>query len=192
MLQRLSNLESNFSISKAALIVGFFTFLSKLAAFVRDPLFSSKFGGENIYILDIYNAAFRIPDFISNLLILGTLAAAFIPVYIELIVKDKEHAGRLASTVFNSVCLGIGLLCFAAFIFARPLTHLLVPGFEGAIYDQTVKLTRLFLLSPIIFCASSTSGAERSTICQQIPAECPKAFYLVGTKSCRYAVLSSC
>jgi len=155
MLQRLKNLESNFTISKAALIVGFFTFLAKLVAFVRDPLFSSKFGGENIYILDIYNAAFRIPDFISNLLILGTLAAAFIPIYIELVVKDKEHAGRLASTVFNSVCLGISLICLVTFIFARPFTHLLVPGFGGAIFDQTVKLTRLFLLSPIIFGASS-------------------------------------
>src|SRR5208283_1031139 len=99
MFEKLKSLEQNFSVSKAAIIVGFFTLLSKLVALVRDPLLADKIGVGNT--LDIYNAAFRIPDFMFNLLVLGTLSVALIPVFTEWMVKDRAKAYRIANSVFN-------------------------------------------------------------------------------------------
>ncbi len=153
MFNKLRTLENNFSVTKAATIVGFFTLLSKLVGLVRDPLLAGKIGvGET---LDVYYAAFRIPDFVFNLLILGTLSVALIPVLTEWLIKDKTKAYKIANSVLNISLLGIATLCFFLFIFSTPLTKILVPGFSGEKLDRTVKLMRLFLLSPIIFTASN-------------------------------------
>ena len=135
------------------MIVGFFTLVSRLTGLVRDRLFASTFGAGDI--LDSYYAAFRVPDFVFNLLILGTLSVAFIPVFAELLVLDKEKANRTANTILNSTILLIGSVCFVLFLFVEPLTKLLVPGFEGNKLADTVNLTRLFLLSPVIFTVSN-------------------------------------
>lgn len=153
MLNKLKNLEKNFSVSKAAVIIGVFTLLSKLVALVRDPLLAGKIGVGTT--LDIYYAAFRVPDFIFNLLILGTLSVALIPVFTEWVVKDKQKAYRVASSVLNISLLGMAVICLILFVFSAPLTKFLVPGFSGEKLARTVELMRLFLLSPIIFTASN-------------------------------------
>jgi putative peptidoglycan lipid II flippase len=153
MFNRLKNLETNFSVSKAAIIVGFFTLLSKLVGLVRDPLLAGKIGVGNT--LDIYYAAFRIPDFIFNLLVLGTLSVALIPVFTEWLVKDKNKANRITSSVLNVSVVGMAFFCLILLIFSAPLTKLLVPGFTGDKLARTTQLMRLFLLSPIIFTASN-------------------------------------
>lgn len=153
MFNKLKNLEKNFSVSKAAVIIGVFTLLSKLVALVRDPLLAGKIGVGST--LDIYYAAFRIPDFIFNLLILGTLSVSLIPVFTEWMVKDRAKAYRVASSVLNISLLGMAIICLLLFIFSTPLTKFLVPGFSGEKLAKTVQLMRLFLLSPIIFTASN-------------------------------------
>ncbi len=153
MLNKLKNLEQNFSVSKAAIIVGFFTLLSKLVGLIRDPLLAGKIGvGDS---LDIYYAAFRIPDFIFNLLVLGTLSVALIPVFTEWLLKDKDKANRISSSVLNISVSGMAAICLILLIFSAPLTKALVPGFSGDKLAHTIQLMRLFLLSPIIFTASN-------------------------------------
>src|SRR5581483_3946152 len=68
MFKKFSNIEKNFSVSKAAFIIGFFTLLSKVVALFRDPLILGKIGVNDT--TDIYFSAFRIPDFIFQLLVL--------------------------------------------------------------------------------------------------------------------------
>ncbi len=153
MINKLRNLENNFSVTKAATIVGFFTLLSKLVGLIRDPLLAGKIGvGET---LDVYYAAFRIPDLVFNLLILGTLSVALIPVFTEWLLKDKNKAYRLANSVLNVSLFGMGCLCLVLLLFSAPLTKILVPGFTGEKLTRTIQLMRLFLLSPIIFTASN-------------------------------------
>jgi len=153
MFNKLKNLEQNFSVSKAAIIVGFFTLLSKLVGLVRDPLLAGKIGVGNT--LDIYYAAFRIPDFIFNLLVLGTLSVALIPVFTEWLIKDKTKANRIASSVLNVSVLGMLAICLILLGLSTPLTRFLVPGFSGGKLERTIQLMRLFLLSPVIFTASN-------------------------------------
>lgn len=155
MLHKFFEFEKKFSITKAATIVALFTMLAKLVALIRDPLFASKFGGDNIYILDIYNAAFRIPDFVFNVFILGTLSVALIPVFVDLLVKDENRAKNVANTIITLTMLIIGGVFVLLYIFAFPLTKLLVPGFSGERLAQTVQLSRIIILSQIIFTLSN-------------------------------------
>jgi len=153
LINRLKYLESSFTVNKAAIIVGFFTLISRLTGLLRDRLFASTFGAGDV--LDSYYAAFRVPDFVFNLLILGTLSIAFIPIFSELLVLDKEKANRTANTILNSTLLLMSGVCLVLFIFVEPLTKLLVPGFHGQKLLDTISLTRLFLLSPVIFTVSN-------------------------------------
>ncbi len=153
MFKKIASLEENFTVGKAAIIVGFFTLLSKLVGLVRDPLLGGKIGVGNT--LDIYYAAFRVPDFIFNLLILGTLSVALIPVFTEWLVKDKTKAYRIANSVLNISLPGMAVICLLLLLLSNPLAKFLVPGFTGEKLHQTILLMRLFLLSPIIFTASN-------------------------------------
>lgn len=153
MVNNFRNWENNFSISKATLIVGFLTLLSRVIGLLRDRLFAGTFGAGDT--LDIYYAAFRIPDLVFNLLILGTLSVAFIPVFSELLFKDKIRAYKNANTVLNSSVLLMSVICIFLFIFAKPLTKLLAPGFDGDKLYNTVLLTKILLFSPIIFTLSN-------------------------------------
>jgi len=153
VIQRLLKLENTFSLSKAAIIVGFFALLSRLVGLLRDRLFASAFGAGDT--LDVYYAAFRVPDFIFNLLILGTLSVAFIPVFTELLYTDEQKAYKNANTILNFSFLVMGAVSLLLMFAAEPLTKLLVPGFEGEKFQHTVTLTRLFLLSPVIFTLSN-------------------------------------
>ena len=80
------------SIARSAVIIGVFTLLSRLAGLARDMSFASRIGPGPL--LDAYNAAFRIPDFMFNLLVLGTLSVAFIPVFTKYFSRDHAEAEK--------------------------------------------------------------------------------------------------
>ena len=78
----------NNQIGMATIIIAAFSLLAKILGLVRDAVFSHQFGAG--IMIDAYFAAFRVPDFIYNLLILGTFSVAFIPVFSEYLLKDLE------------------------------------------------------------------------------------------------------
>lgn len=145
--------EQNFHLGRATVIIAVLTLLSRVTGFLRDLLLAKNLGLSSQ--TDIYFAAFRVPDFIYNLLILGTLSAAFIPVFTKYYIKDKDEAWRIANSVFNIALTAVGLLSLLVFVFAQPLTNIIAPGFNPAETIQAATLTRILLLSPIIFTASS-------------------------------------
>ncbi|HYC79728.1 MAG TPA: lipid II flippase MurJ, partial [Candidatus Binatia bacterium] len=71
-------------VQRATIIIAVFTILAKILGLARDAVFSNKFGTGPV--MDAYFAAFRLPDFIFNLLILGTFSVAFIPVFSDYII----------------------------------------------------------------------------------------------------------
>src|SRR5687767_4845983 len=101
-------------------IIAVFSLLSKVLGLVRDVVFAHQFGTSS-NLIGAYYAAFRLPDFIYNLLILGTFSVAFIPIYSEYLLKDKEEANKLASSIINMTMLAILFVSVLAFIFIDPL-----------------------------------------------------------------------
>lgn len=156
MIKKLFTFEDSFSITKAAGIVGFFTLVTKFVAIYRERLFSSTFGQGPL--LDSYFSAFRIPDFVTNLLVLSTLSVAFLPVYSKLTAKNAEEANVMTHTVITTATFIIGGICLVLLLLSSPLMHLLVPGFSGQQFSETLSLTRLFLISPVLFTLSTVFG----------------------------------
>jgi len=124
--------------------------------FVRDRIFAHTFGLSRT--LDIYNAAFVLPDLLQSLFIGTALSAAFVPIFTKLYDERRCLGHAYAHQVMT---LGVTLIASIGVITAVIMPYIapfLVPGFEGADLDQYVMLSRVLLFSPIIFAISMTYG----------------------------------
>ena len=86
MIKRILNSQTH-TITGAALILGAASFVSRLMGLVRDRIFAHQFGAGDV--LDTYYAAFRVPDLVFNLVIVGALSVGFIPVFTKLLLIKK-------------------------------------------------------------------------------------------------------
>jgi len=148
MLNKIFNFQAK-TITLSALILGGSYFFSAVLGLIRDGLLVSKFGASSE--LDVYFAAFRIPDFIYNILILGGLVVAFLPLFSEYFSRNKNEAWEMVNHVLNAFLF---LLIFASlilFISTPWLIKLLFPGFEPAQEKLVIPLVQLLFLSPIFF-----------------------------------------
>lgn len=153
--------EQNTYVRKAIVVIAVFSLLAKVLGLARDAVFSNRFGTS--VVIDSYFAAFRLPDFIFNLLILGTFSVAFIPIFSQYLTKDKREANRLASSIINATLIGVLLLCLLSFIFIDPLVSIMAPGFKGEARELTKTFTMIFLLSPIFLTLSSIVSSMLNT-----------------------------
>lgn len=144
------------NVSGAAVLIGCFLLLSKILGLARDKILAHIFGAGNI--LDAYYAAFRLPDLIFNLLILGALTAGFIPIYLEVRQKSKEDSEALAASIFNIILILLAFFSLFIIIFAPYLMKAIVPGFDADKRALAVALTRIMALSPLFLGVSSVFG----------------------------------
>lgn len=153
---KLWNGETN-GITAAAFIVGGASLASRIFGVLRDRILASTFGAGSS--LDTYYAAFRLPDLLYSLVILGALSAGFIPVFAEYLeTKSKEEAWRLAERVLSVVGATMLVICGVLIVFAPILVPITVPGFEGEKLAQTIQLTRIMALSPFFLGLSAVMG----------------------------------
>ncbi|MBI4023045.1 murein biosynthesis integral membrane protein MurJ [Candidatus Berkelbacteria bacterium] len=149
MIRRLRTLVSGKNtLSSAATILVATTLLSNVLGLLRDRFFAQKVP---IDLLDTYFAAFRIPDFVFNLIILGTVSAAFIPVFLEYRAKGERESWRVAHAALTLGLLVLLGLAAVLFLLAPTLVPLIVPDFSPDKQILTVELTRILLLQPIFF-----------------------------------------
>lgn len=153
---RLLNHELS-SIHAAAFLLGAAGLLSRLMGVVRDRLLASHFGAGRE--LDIYYAAFQIPDFLSVIFLLGAGSAAILPVFQEYLVENREKAQQLISQVTTFFLLSALGVVALAFVLAPWFSGVIVPGFTSAERALTVVLMRIMLFSPILFGLSSIFSA---------------------------------
>jgi putative peptidoglycan lipid II flippase len=147
------------SLTVAALIVAAGFLGSRLLGLLRSVIIAEAFGTEPE--LDAYWVAFRLPDLVFQLLAGATLASAFIPTFAGIRTRDGEAAAwRLASSVLNIVLLATLAFAVVAFLLAPKLVPLLAPGLgeetgrETELNDLAVDLTRVMLISPVLFAVS--------------------------------------
>ncbi len=124
-------------------------------------LFRDRFLTKNIATseLDIYYAAFRIPDLIFNILILGAISSAFIPIFSDYIANKKEKDGfKMTSSLMNLSAMIMIISAILLFALMPYLVPLVVPKFDGERLAQTIKFSRLLMLTPIFFSLSYIAG----------------------------------
>ena len=137
------------SIKGATSILVITLAFSNVLGLIRDHFLAQKITTD---LLDTYYAAFRLPDLIFNILILGAVSSAFIPVFSSLISNNQQkEANKLVSNVLTMGMLGIILLAAILFLTMPFLIQFIVPEFSAEKQATTVYLSRFLLFSPIFF-----------------------------------------
>ena len=144
------------TVAGAAGIVALGFIGSRLLGLLRSVVIADAFGTDPE--LGAYWVAFRLPDLVFQVLAGATLSAAFIPTYSRIRARDGDAAGwRLASSVLNVISVATVLVAGIAFVLAPLLVPLLAPGLgeesgrQDELQELAVELTRIMLLSPILF-----------------------------------------
>src|SRR3989344_1044772 len=126
--------ETN-TINQAALLLGLFAFLSQVLAFLRDRLLAHIFGAGSE--LDIYYAAFRIPDLIFVAVASGVSLSGLIPFFSVLII----------------------IISGLTFFLMPVVSKILFKGFSDATLAEVIFISRILLLSPILLGFSNLLGS---------------------------------
>ncbi len=148
MLSRLFN-SQNKIITSAAGILGISYSISAVLGLIRDGLLVGKFGAG--MELDVYFAAFRIPDFVYNILVLGGLTVAFLPLFSEYFLRSKDEAWEMTNHVLNALLYFLILISLVFLILTPWLVKVLFPGFTLEQEKLAIPLIRLLFFSPILF-----------------------------------------
>lgn len=141
------------SISSASLILAISYLTSAILGLMRDRLLAGTFGAGSE--LDVYYAAFTVPDFIALVLVFGAISAAIIPIFSSYIIKSREEAWKYVSALFNVFLGFLIIVCIIFITFAPAIVSLIAPGFSGEKREMTVLLMRIMFLSPIVLGASN-------------------------------------
>ncbi|MDP2967280.1 MAG: murein biosynthesis integral membrane protein MurJ [bacterium] len=148
MIRKIFNFQTK-TVTFSALLLSISALISGILGLIRDRLLAGRFGAS--LELDVYFAAFRVPDFVYNILILGGLIVAFLPLFSEYFSRNKEEAWQMANYVLNAFLIFLISISFILFILTPWLIKWLFPGFGPEHYKLAVPLIRLLFLSPIFF-----------------------------------------
>jgi putative peptidoglycan lipid II flippase len=141
-------------------------FLTKVLGFFKLRTIAQLFGVS--HELDIFWAAFTIPDMLFMILVAGSINAAVIPIFSDIFRKEGKEA---LNKFFNYLTLVISFVCtliaIVLFIFTPQLTTLLIESetlqgilnfanrIEPGDFELFVNLTRIMMISPILLGISS-------------------------------------
>lgn len=129
------------NIFSAALFIILATIFSQILGLFKYRILVSYFGASND--LGVFFAAFRVPDFIFQVVIAGALSTSFIPVFSEYVGMGK----RREADNFTSSLLTLGVIFYViislfVIIFAYQLSSLVAPGFS----DRELRLMAQFMI----------------------------------------------
>ena len=145
------------SLNQAALLLGLFAFLSQILAFLRDRLLAHIFGASAE--LDIYYAAFRIPDFIFVTVASMVSLSILIPFIIEKEALGREALREFIDSIFSFFGVLIISVSALAFFLMPYLAGFLFKGFSAEALKEVIFVSRLLLLSPIVLGFSNLFGS---------------------------------
>ena len=150
------------NIHHAAYLLGVFAFGSQLLGLVRDRMLAHHFGASSV--LDVYYAAFRIPDTVYIAIASLVSLSVLVPFLSESFMRDKEsggseHTRALLSSVTTLFFGLIAIISSLLFIAMPSLAQIVAPGFVGENQELFILLSRILLLSPIILGFSNVLGS---------------------------------
>lgn len=134
-------------LHEAAYLLAGFALLSQLLGLVRDKLLAYTFGAG--HALDVYYAAFRIPDLIF--VSIGSLVSASIllPFFIERFEKGTSEGKAFSESIFTVFFAAMAVTSAVAYFLVPYLVPLLLPGFaDDPSLHELIVSSRIMLLSP--------------------------------------------
>jgi putative peptidoglycan lipid II flippase len=160
-------------LHQAAYLIGLFAILSQIFALLRDRLLASTFGAG--VELDMYYAAFRLPDILFVLLALFFSISILVPQVVKK-QDDAKELNRYFNSIFTFMLLfSVGL--FAIFILLTPyFLKLITPQLYT---KELVLMTQILLFQPILLSLSGFFGSF---------AQAQKRFLLYSTSPILYNI----
>ncbi len=154
--------NDSYSVKRATALLAVAAVASNGLGLLRNLIFYRLLTLED---LDVYLASFRIPDLVFNILILGAVSSAIIPILGKVLAKDKAEGTWLATNQiiswFTVIFSGIAVLLAIAMPW---LISWLTPGFSVDQQSSVILLSRLLLLQSVFFAWSFTIGCMLNTM----------------------------
>ncbi len=133
-------------LHQAAYVLAGLTLASQALALLRDRLFAHSFGAGDV--LDLYYAAFKVPDLVFALIASLVSAYVLIP---RIAGGSRKESEELISQTASFLLIGGGLLCLVLALFAPTLLFALFPDAASSTYaNDFVLLARILLIQPIL------------------------------------------
>ena len=135
---------------EAAYVLAAFALGSQLLALVRDRLLAANFGAS--HELDVYYAAFRIPDFLFATIASLLSLYALLPVLTRL---EQSRPGLMVAFLRQTLLVFfvvMGVVSGIVYLCLPWIVSFVLPGIHD---PQLLTLTRILLLQPILLGASN-------------------------------------
>ncbi|HEX2792377.1 MAG TPA: lipid II flippase MurJ [Candidatus Paceibacterota bacterium] len=133
-------------LHQAAYLLAGLTLASQVLALLRDRLFAHQFGAG--LTLDLYYAAFKVPDLVFALVASLVSAYVLIP---RIAGASRDETRNLLSHTASFLFIGGGVLCLGIAWFAPALLSFLFPSLmTSGSGPEFVALTRILLIQPIL------------------------------------------
>lgn len=141
-------------LHQAAYLLAGLTLASQILALARDRIFASEFGAGQA--LDLYYAAFKIPDLVFALVASLVSAYVLIP---RIAAADAAGVRKIISQTASFLVISGGCIALVLFAFAPQLLSIFFPklALEGG--TEFVTLMRLLLIQPILLGLSGIFGS---------------------------------
>lgn len=143
-------------LHQAAYVLALFALASQILAVIRDRLLAHQFGAG--LELDIYYAAFRIPDLLFVLFASVLSVYVLLPFVSRARLESDAQAARVLSQVYSVFLIGYTLIAASICLIAPYLVAWLYPGFSEGSLETVTTLTRILLLQPFLLGLSSLYG----------------------------------
>jgi putative peptidoglycan lipid II flippase len=167
---------------RAAGVVGVAVVGSRLFGLVREQVFAGMFGGGKL--LDVYLAAFQIPNLLRDLFAEGALSIAFTTLFTQTWDTEGERpAWELANLILTAMIFLLGLLCAVAVVAAPVLVEVTNHGYHSipGKFELTVQLTRvLFPFILFVSIAAAVMGMLNARFVFAVPASASTVFNIVS------------
>jgi putative peptidoglycan lipid II flippase len=125
-------------------IFGLATALSRVLGLAREVVATNYFGVSGK--VNAFTVAFQLPNLFRALVADAALSSSFVPVFTDLLEKDKKRAWRVASTLFWLMLLGLTALT-ALFILVAPWV---IGVFGNPGHDRALAVGLSRVLFPIV------------------------------------------
>ncbi|MBU6388618.1 hypothetical protein KGQ72_01965 [Patescibacteria group bacterium] len=142
-------------LHQAAYLLAALTLASQALALLRDRTFAHTFGAGQV--LDLYYAAFRVPDLVFALV--SSLVSAYVLIP-RITGMGREATRRLLSESASFLFAVGGFICVVLAVFMPQFLALLYPNLIASSYqNEFVFLARILLLQPILLGLSGVLGS---------------------------------
>ena len=164
------------SVRSAATVLIIMVFTSRVLGLIRDRMLAARFSPDE---LGVYLAAFRLPNLLFELLVMGALTSAFIPVYTKYITGGKQQeAWRISNTIITISCVLLACIAIPILIWTKEVSHFIAPGFSDTQVSQMIGFTRFMVVVQVfpLLIGNFFTGILQSHSLFTIPAIAPVVY----------------